>query len=104
MYVPGKFSFTVTEAARFLGKSAVTLRMWERRGLVAMPRLGTDRRFSIRDLRELAAWAHSTNRIGTDRLHLVEAGLTVLELIESEDRNPRSTRGGQVKVHESTSA
>lgn len=90
--MPDQFSFTVTDAARFLGKSAVTLRMWERRGLYSMPRLGSDRRFSCTDMRELTAWAMVSGRISPDRQHKVEATLTLLEMIESEDRNPGRTR------------
>lgn len=87
-----QFSFTVTDAARFLGKSAVTLRMWERRGLYVMPRLGSDRRYSCTDMRELAAWCRISGRITPARQHKIEAALTLLELIESEDRNPGRTR------------
>lgn len=47
-----------------------------------MPRLGNDRRYSSDDLRKLASWAHSTGRITDERLNLVYASLTLLELIE----------------------
>lgn len=90
-----QFSFTVTDAARFLGKSAVTLRMWERRGLYRFPRLGTDRRLSCADMRELAAWCVSTSRITSERQRKIEAALTLLEIIEHEDRSPGRTRSRQ---------
>ncbi len=51
-----QFAFTITDAGRFLGKSPVTLRGWERSGLVALPRdvEGGDRKFTATDIYALA--------------------------------------------------
>lgn len=93
-----EFSFTITDAARFLGKSPVTLRKWERAGLVEFERVGDDRRFSIAGIRELADTAYSLGRISRGRQDLVQAVCTLMELIEHEDRNSRPARSGQVKA------
>lgn len=78
-----KFSLSISEAAVFLGKSPVTLRSWEYQGLVRFPRVGNDRKLSIEDLRSLARVAADKNRITEDRLRLIEATLTMMELIEN---------------------
>lgn len=96
-----KFHFTITDAARFLGKSPVTLRQWERKGLVQFPRyngLASDRRFSACEIRKLAYQAHELKRIGRARLHLVIAAIELIEQIErtnDENRIGRSTRSGK---------
>jgi excisionase family DNA binding protein len=51
--VSERFEFTVTEAARLLGKSPVTLRKWERQGVVHFRRIGNDRRLDTTELRAL---------------------------------------------------
>jgi len=82
-----KFYFTVTDLARFLGKSAVTLRGWERQGLVVFPRdPGGDRKFSLTDVRQVANAAHELGRINLQRLRLVDASVTMLSMIEKENR------------------
>lgn len=82
-----KFYFTVTDLARFLGKSAVTLRGWEKKGLVDFPRdSGGDRKFDLLDVRRVANTAHELGRINLQRLRLVESAVTMLELIERENR------------------
>ena len=51
----GKFIFTVTDLARFLDKSPVTLRSWEKKGLLSFPRDASgDRKFTTFDIRETA--------------------------------------------------
>lgn len=82
-----KFVFTVTDAARFIGKSPVTLRGWERQGLVKLPRdAGGDRRFEVNDVRKVAQVAYRLRRIPKSRLRMVEATLTLLDLLEKENR------------------
>jgi DNA-binding transcriptional MerR regulator len=85
--------FTVTDAARFLGKSPVTLRKWEQQGIFTFSRVGGDRRLSTREMRGLARIAQELGRITAERRRLIEASLTLLELIERENRSSRPTRG-----------
>lgn len=86
------FSFTITDAARFLGKSPVTLRKWESQGFYHFSRVGNDRRLSISEVRDLARHAREAKRICEDRLKLIEASLTLLEMVENyENRNFGST-------------
>jgi hypothetical protein len=77
-----KFTFTITDAAIFLGKSPVTLRQWERKGVVSFDRLGSNRRLDCEGMRQLAERAYVLGRISHRRYLLVSAGLTILELIE----------------------
>lgn len=87
-----KFSFTITDAARFLGKSPVTLRKWESQGFYTFERVGNDRRLSVGAVRSLARHARDHGRICEDRLKLIEASLTLLEMVEEyENRNFGST-------------
>jgi hypothetical protein len=92
MSARSKFSFTISDFGILLGKSPVTLRQWERKGLIRFPRVGNDRRLSTGQARVLARYARTLGRITEDRLLLVEAAITLLELMENEDRNPRSAR------------
>jgi predicted site-specific integrase-resolvase len=86
-----KFSFTISDLARFLGKSAVTLRGWERQGLIDFPRNGRgDRRFTLESLREVSIRPVVRERVLRDRIRLFEATITLLEIIENEDRDSRS--------------
>jgi hypothetical protein len=95
MSVRPKFSFTISDLARFLGKSPVTLRGWERHGLISFPRNGRgDRRFDLAGIRVALDSSVCRNRVDPDRIRLVEATLTLLELVEHEDRSPRSARSG----------
>lgn len=83
----GGFSFTVTDLARFLGKSPVTLRSWERQGLFSFPRDSSgDRKFSTADIREFAVQARKLKRISKLRLQYIDACVTILELIERENK------------------
>ena len=80
------FSWTVTDLARFLGKSPVTLRQWERQGLVAFPRdTGGDRKLTSKQVRRVAKIARNLGRISEQRLHLIEAAITILEIMEREN-------------------
>lgn len=82
----GGFTFTVTDLARFLGKSPVTLRSWEKKGLLSFPRDASgDRKFTVSDIRESAKKAHKLKRISNQRLQYIEACVTMLEMIEREN-------------------
>lgn len=90
MSARSKFSFTISDAARFLGKSPVTLRGWERNGLIQYPRNGrNDRRFELNDLRTLACHPTVLERVPQDRIRILEAAVTLLEIVENENRNSR---------------
>lgn len=88
------FYFTTTDAARFLGKSPVTLRGWERKGLVVLPREseGGDRRFDTGDIRNLAKVAHALKRINLARLHLIIMATTALDVIERTNYENSASR------------
>lgn len=80
------FIFTVTDLARFLGKSAVTLRGWERQGLIELPRdTGDNRKLTVDEIREVAKIAFHLKRIHRHRLDMIEAACTMLGLIEGEN-------------------
>lgn len=80
------FIFTVTDLALFLGKSAVTLRGWERKGLIALPRdSGGDRKLTTDDIRKAANTARELGRISQYRLQLIEATITMMQVIEGEN-------------------
>jgi hypothetical protein len=100
-----KFSFTISDLARFLGKSPVTLRGWERHGLISFPRNERgDRRFSLGGLREAAAAPIVVERCDKHRLRLFEATITLLEIVENENRYSRSAGGRQDAVRASVEA
>lgn len=81
-----RFHFTVTDLGRYLGKSPVTLRGWERAGLVSIPRDGSgDRRLGTQDIRAIATTAFARKRINQRRLDLVAATMTLIESIEREN-------------------
>jgi DNA-binding transcriptional MerR regulator len=83
MKCPDPFHFTVTDLARFLGKSAVTIRGWERQGLISLPRdPGGDRKLSAEDVRVAAQRARELGRINEQRLQMVEAICTMIGLLE----------------------
>lgn len=95
-----RFSFTVTDLARFLGKSPVTLRHWERQGLVIFPRDNNgDRRLTSAQVRQMARIASKLGRISDDRLSLVEATVTLLEIVEKEN-DTQNRAGGRTHVGE----
>jgi hypothetical protein len=99
-YVQEGFSLTVTDAARLLGKSPVTLRKWERLGYFEFPRIGDDRRLGTADMRHLVANAVSRKVITTDRARQIELVLLTLEQIESENRRTRPARSGQEQIRQ----
>ena len=66
-----------------LGKSPVTLRGWENKGLVSIPRdQSGDRKLGCQDIRSITDTARLHKRIGDNRANLVYATLTLLEQIE----------------------
>jgi len=82
-----KFYFTVTDFARMLNKSPVTIRSWERKGLISLPRdSGGDRKMSIEDVKNVARIAQRLGRIPQDRFELVVSALTLLSYIEKENK------------------
>lgn len=81
------FSFTITDAARMLGKSPVTLRSWESKGEIKLPRNGSgDRKFFTEDIRAITTFAFGKERISSRRKRLVEATMTLIEQIERDNR------------------
>lgn len=81
------FYFTVTDLGRFIGKSPVTLRTWERQGLISLPRdQSGDRKLSVEDVRAAARRAKELGRINEQRLNIVEAAVTILSLVEKENQ------------------
>lgn len=82
----GPFIFTITDLARFLGKSPVTLRGWERKGLLDLPRVGDDRKLTAAEVREVAHIAKTAGRISKSRLDLIGAAVTLITIIEQENK------------------
>lgn len=81
----GSFIFTITDLARFLGKSSVTIRKWEKQGLISLPRdTGDNRKLTVDEVRDVAKKAFHLGRIRRNRLDLIEAACTVLSLVEGE--------------------
>jgi len=82
-----KFYFTVTDLARMMNKSPVTVRSWERKGLISLPRdSGGDRKMSIEDVKNTATIAKQLGRIPESRLELIVSALTLLSYIEKENK------------------
>jgi hypothetical protein len=79
------FNFTITDLGKFLGKSPVTLRGWDKSGFINIPREGTDRKLALHDIREIAIVARKSRRISNTRFNIVNAAITLLELIEQEN-------------------
>jgi DNA-binding transcriptional MerR regulator len=78
-----QFTFTVSDAAILFGKSPVTLRQWEKKGIVDFPRLTNGaRRMSSNDIRQIALVVQHKNYITRQRLQLINAILTMMELAE----------------------
>lgn len=80
------FTFTISDLGRLLGKSPVTLRGWEDRGLVSIPRdQSGDRKLGCGDVRTIADQALALGRISRRRANLVHATMTLMEQIEAEN-------------------
>ena len=81
-----RFTFTISDLARLLGKSPVTLRGWDDRGLVNIPRDSSgDRKLACADIRTITDKAFDLGRINHRRANLVYATMTLMEQIESEN-------------------
>lgn len=81
-----KFYFTITDLGRFLGKSPVTLRGWERKGFIQVTRDPSgDRKLNAREIAGIAKLAYDNKRISRRRRDLVCANMTLLEMIEQEN-------------------
>ncbi len=81
-----RFTFTISDLGRLLGKSPVTLRGWENRGLVDIPRdQSGDRKLTCADIRTIADRAYELGRINRRRANLVHATMTLIEQIEAEN-------------------
>lgn len=77
--------FTVTDLSVILGKAPVTLRGWERKGHIVFPRNSKgDRSFHVEDIRQLLKNSWVQERIEPERVKLIEANLTLMELLECE--------------------
>ena len=77
------FVFTITDLGRFLGKSPVTLRGWEKNGIIKFPRSDSgDRKFTAADISKIAQIAYEKKRISLARRDLVKAAITLIELVE----------------------
>lgn len=79
------FRLTISDVGVFLGKSPVTLRSWERKGLLTMPRVGGKRVLSVKDVLAVAEIAYRHHRITNERWFLIREALMVLSLIETEN-------------------
>jgi predicted site-specific integrase-resolvase len=81
-----RFHYTITDLGRFLGKSPVTLRGWERQGLISVPRDPSgDRKLGNREVAGVAKRAYDARRISRTRRDLVCATVTLMEVIEREN-------------------
>jgi MerR HTH family regulatory protein len=81
-----RFTFTISDLGRLLGKSPVTLRGWEDRGLVDIPRDSSgDRKLACADIRTITDTAFALGRINRHRTNLVHATMTMIEQIETEN-------------------
>jgi predicted site-specific integrase-resolvase len=81
-----RFTFTISDLGRLLGKSPVTLRGWENKGLVDIPRdQSGDRKLGCQDVRVITDRAYEHKRINQRRVNLVYATITLMEQIEHEN-------------------
>jgi hypothetical protein len=81
-----KFYFTITDLGRFLGKSPVTLRGWERKEFIHVPRDPSgDRKLTTKEINGIAKVAYKAGRISRRRRDMVCAAMTMIELIEAEN-------------------
>lgn len=81
-----RFYFTVTDLARFLGKSPVTIRGWERKGLVTIPRdSGGDRKLDADDVYAIAKIALANKRIDEARWQMIVAVMFAIKIIEADN-------------------
>jgi hypothetical protein len=80
------WTFTVVDLARLIGKSPVTIRGWEKKGLISLPRdSGDNRKLTCEDVRSVAKVALDLGRIHKRRYQLVLSTLYLLEQVEMEN-------------------
>lgn len=78
-----EFTFTITDLARLLGKSPVTLRGWERQKLLTFPRdSGGDRKLTCEEIVIAANKARKLGRINENRLRVVEGAMASFQFVE----------------------
>ena len=81
-----RFTFTISDLGRLLGKSPVTLRGWDDQGLVNIPRdQSGDRKLTCDAIRTITDKAFDLGRINRHRANLVHATMTLMEQIEVEN-------------------
>lgn len=78
------FRFAISDLGNFLGKSPVTIRAWERKGLIKLPRVGNSRALTVSEVRTVAEEAHKLGRISAERRMLVFEALASLEFLEED--------------------
>lgn len=80
------FTFSISDLAKLLGKSPVTIRGWERKGNISIHRdQSGDRKLNTKGVRTVASYAYAHNRITEHRYKLIEATMTMIEIIEREN-------------------
>lgn len=86
--MPPEFTFTITDLARLLGKSPVTLRGWERQKLLRFPREKDegDRKFTCDEIVIASRKARQLGRINDTRLQLIEGAMGTFKFIETANR------------------
>jgi hypothetical protein len=77
------FEFTISDLGQFLKKSPVTLRAWERKGLLSIPRVGTKRLLTIDEVLEVANIALNAGRISQTRWENIRLALYYLQQLEN---------------------
>ncbi len=80
------FYFSITDAARFLNKSPVTLRKWEQTGFWMFPRdEHGHRKLGVADMAAVTQKARVAHRITANRQTLILTALEALTDIEKEN-------------------
>lgn len=80
------FRFSISDLGIFLGKSPVTIRAWERKGLLKLPRVGNNRSLTTAQVLEVAACAHGAGRISNLRMELIGEAVATMNIIEQENK------------------
>lgn len=79
------FTFTITDLGIFLGKSPVTIRSWERKGEISIPRdEAGNRKLSARDVLMIADAAHHNKRIKKPRVLLIKQAIEALDALQKD--------------------
>lgn len=81
-----RFTWSITDAARLLGKAPVTLRKWEYDGFYTFPRNHrNDRSLTSDTMLDLARKAYEARRINTRRYDLIRHVLAYTQTIEEDN-------------------